>query len=196
MQPPGDIEWHETLVGIARNEQPAFIAVFAETPPAQSFVDMHWNPAYGQGSALFVRHITPIVGAPVGFTPSGSSIYDPAPQPPEVWFVPKVSISELWPFVRNMGFRNAEVAREVIQACDVFLAGLALRQPFGIEEVWDGMGMVSFRRYRDGGDFDIADMRRACELNVAVLGGPQDESHLDDDMPRHFKKQGFFCLGA
>jgi hypothetical protein len=55
--------------------------------------------------------------------------------------------------------------------------------------------MAMFRRHKDGGVFDIADMRRACELNVAVLGGPQDASHNDKSMPRHFVKMGFFYLG-
>jgi hypothetical protein len=133
------------------------------------------------------------VGQPVEFTPTGLPCYRPTPQPPKVWFLPDVPFSGVWLFAKRLGFLTPKLSQAVADACDAFLRDLASRQPIGVEAVGEGMAM--FRRHKDGGAFDSADMRRACELNVTVLGGPQDASHTDKSMPRHFVKMGFFYFG-
>ncbi len=92
-----------------------------------------------------------------------------------------------------MGFRCPKVDSVVVRECEDFLAELSSREPIGIEAVGEQMAM--FRRFPDGGAFKIGDMRRACELNLRVLCGPQDESHTDKSLPRHFIKKGFFYFG-
>jgi hypothetical protein len=193
MRPPGHAAWRSSPAEIGGVVRAAFVSTFPQTPEAQLFVDKHWDLVHRGGGALFIHHIPSVLGEPVEFLPTGLPCYRPTPQPPEVWFVPDVPLGDLWPFARQMGFLTPKLPQAVADRCDSFLQELALRQPLGIEEV--GEGRVIFRRYKDGGAFDIADMRRACELNVAVLGGPQDASHRNKSMPRHFVKMGFFYFG-
>jgi hypothetical protein len=193
MHPPGKADWKPAEAEIGGITRQAFVTIFVQTPEAQSFVDEEWDSAYGAGDALFIHHIPSILGEPVEFSPTGLPGYRPTPQPPEVWFLPDVPFSGVWPFARRMGFLTPKLPQAVADACDTFLRDLASRQPIGVEAVGESMAM--FRRHKDGGAFDIADMRRACELNVAVLGGPQDASHKDKSMPRHFVKMGFFYFG-
>lgn len=160
---------------------------------ARKYVVENWQWAYGQKAALFVHYPPKLALDPARVTEDGRVGYRAALPTAEVWFLPETPFGEAWPFAREKGFANSTLAPVLVQACDLFLSELAGRQPIGVEAV--GQGWASFRRFEDGGTFDLPDMQRAWELSLALLGGRPDTLHLDPKTPRHFVSKGIFYFG-
>ena len=192
MKPPGQFEWQESAAQIGGSSRQAFLAKFDDTLMARKFVDENWHWAYSQRAALFINCPPKILGEPTGYTSDGQPCYRPLSPPAEIWFLPGVQFEESWGFAKVKGFVNT-VPASVVEACESFLSDLATRHPIGVEAV--GQGWASFRRFSDGGAFEFEDMRRAWELNIAVLGGRQDTMHLDRRVPRQFVRNGMFHFG-
>ena len=186
--------WRESPALIGGATRTASVGLLPDAGAAQSFVAQHWDYIYASGDALFIHYVPSILGPPI-YTPGMSgAAYRPTPQPPEVWFVSEVSFADAWSFAKGMAFVTPKLNPELLEACDRFLTDLASRHPIGVEAIDEGVAI--FRRHNDGGAFTVAEMRKACKLNVAVLGGPQDATHTDRSMPRHFVKKGFFYFGV
>jgi hypothetical protein len=193
MKPPGQLQWIATPIERRGRRIDAFSAQTLRFTEAQSFVSAHWREVYAAGASIFLQHVPLVRGDREWTTPTGLVIYDWVEQPPIVWFLPFRVFADCWEVARDMGFRCPKVNSVVLRECDDFLDDLSSREPIGIEAV--GEQMATFRRFPDGGAFKIGDMRRACELNLRVLGGPQDESHTDKGLPRHFVRESFFYFG-
>lgn len=193
MKPPGDIPWEESAAAIGDSKRTTFLMKCADVELARKFVGEYWSWAYSSRSALFVSYPPKLQARPAAFTAEGLAAPTPPPPMPEIWFVPQIMFAEAWGFARVKGFTSAEGPSSVVEACDAFLLELATRQPIGVDAV--GEGWASFRRYADGGAFDLPDMRRAWELNMALLGGRQDTLHLDPRIPRQFVRDSSFYFG-
>jgi hypothetical protein len=193
VKPPGNIPWEESAVLIGTERHATFVVKSTDGVLARKFVRDYWSWAYGERSALFICYPPKILGEPVGLTPDGRPTYRPISPPAEVWFLPNVLFGEVWAFARVKGFANSTVPANIVETCDAFLTELATRHPIGVEAV--GEGWASFRRHADGGALELPDMRRAWELNLAILGGRHDTLRMDPKMPLHFVRDGVFHFG-
>lgn len=193
MPPPGNVVW-KMAPEAAHVFADARCVVFSGPREAEEFATKHWTASYTAGDALFLRSLPPLLGEPTSYTPSGLPAYRPTFPPDEVWYVPGVAFRPLWSFAKRLGFLTPTLPVNIVEACDNFLDDLGSREPVGLWRV--GEGVAVFQRVGEGSKFVLADMRRASELNLAVLGGPQDAFHHPGKLAGNFVRQGLFYFGC